>query len=94
MSLSISDFQKISNGSFNAGDITLTSSGKLDKVNNHVGILKGWNTKTISAATTATPTAASALLRGESPRSAPRIALIFRIMINPPETWRYHCICA
>ena len=52
MSLSISDFQKIANGSFNAGDITLTSSGKLDKVNNHVGILKGWNTKTISAATT------------------------------------------
>ena len=27
MSLSISDFQKISNGSFNAGDITLTGSG-------------------------------------------------------------------
>ena len=52
MSLSISDFQKISNGSFNAGDITLTSSGKLDKVNNHVGILKGLNTKSISAATT------------------------------------------
>ncbi|MBO7684251.1 MAG: hypothetical protein J6T51_05965 [Kiritimatiellae bacterium] len=52
MSLSISDFQKIANGSHNAGDITLTSSGKLDKVNNHVGILKGWNTKTISATTT------------------------------------------
>ena len=52
MSLSISDFQKISNGIYNAGDITLTSSGKLDKVNNHVGMLKGWNTKTVSAATT------------------------------------------
>ena len=52
MNLTISDFQKISNGSFNAGDITLTSSGKLDKVNNHVGILKGLNTKSISAATT------------------------------------------
>ena len=52
MSLSIADFQKISNGSFNAGDITLTSSGKLDKVNNHVGILKGLNTKSVSAATT------------------------------------------
>jgi len=52
MNLSISDFQKISNGSHNAGDITLTSSGKLDKVNNHVGILKGWNNKTISATTT------------------------------------------
>ena len=52
MSLSISDFQKIANGSHNAGDITLTGSGKLDKVNNHVGILKGWNTKTVSAATT------------------------------------------
>ena len=52
MSLSIADFQKIANGSFNAGDITLTSSGKLDKVNNHVGILKGWNNKTISATTT------------------------------------------
>ena len=52
MSLSISDFQKIANGFNNAGDITLTSSGKLDKVNNHVGILKGWNTKTISATTT------------------------------------------
>ena len=50
--LSVTDFQKIANGSHNAGDITLTSSGKLDKVNNHVGILKGWNTKTISAATT------------------------------------------
>ena len=52
MSLSITDFQKIANGSHNAGDITLTSSGKLDKVNNHVGILKGWNNKTISATTT------------------------------------------
>ena len=52
MSLSITDFQTISNGSYNAGEITLTKSGKLDKVNNHVGILKGWNTKTISAATT------------------------------------------
>ncbi len=51
MSLSISDFQKISNGTYNAGDITLTSSGKLDKVNNHVGLLKGWNNKSISAAT-------------------------------------------
>ena len=46
MSLSISDFQKIANGYHNAGDITLTGSGKLDKVNNHVGMLKGWNTKT------------------------------------------------
>ena len=52
MSLSIADFQKISNGYHNAGDITLTGSGKLDKVNNHVGILKGWNNKSISAATT------------------------------------------
>ena len=52
MSLSISDFQKISNGVHNAGDITLTGRGKLDMVNNHVGVLKGWNTKTISAATT------------------------------------------
>ena len=52
MNLTISDFQKIANGSRNAGDITLTSSGKLDKVNNHVGILKGWNNKTISATTT------------------------------------------
>ncbi len=52
MNLSITDFQKISNGSHNAGDITLTSGGKLDKVNNHVGILKGWNTKTVSAAKT------------------------------------------
>ena len=52
MNLTISDFQKIANGSYNAGDITLTSSGKLDKVNNHVGILKGWNNKTISATTT------------------------------------------
>ena len=51
MSLSIADFQKISNGTYNAGDITLTISGKLDKVNNHVGILKGLNTKTISAST-------------------------------------------
>ena len=51
MSLSISDFQKISNGTYNAGDITLTRGGKLDKVNNHVGLLKGWNTKTISAST-------------------------------------------
>ena len=52
MSLSISDFQKISNGTYNAGDITLTSSGKLDKVNNHVGLLKGWNNKSVDAATT------------------------------------------
>ena len=52
MSLSIADFQKISNGYHNAGDITLTGRGKLDMVNNHVGVLKGWNTKTISAATT------------------------------------------
>ena len=51
MSLSISDFQKISNGSYNAGDITLTRGGKLDKVNNHVGLLKGWNNKTISVDT-------------------------------------------
>ena len=51
MSLSIADFQKISNGTYNAGDITLTRGGKLDKVNNHVGLLKGWNTKTISAST-------------------------------------------
>ena len=51
MSLSISDFHKISNGSYNAGDITLTRGGKLDKVNNHVGLLKGWNTKTISVDT-------------------------------------------
>jgi len=49
--LSVTDFQKIANGSHNAGDITLTSKGNLTKVNNHVGILKGWNTKTISAAT-------------------------------------------
>ena len=33
MAISINDFQRISNGTFNAGDITLTSSGKLDKVN-------------------------------------------------------------
>ena len=52
MSLSIADFQKISNGTYNAGDITLTSSGKLDKVNNHVGLLKGWNNKSVDAATT------------------------------------------
>ena len=52
MSLSITDFQKISNGYHNAGDITLTGRGKLDMVNNHVGILKGWNTKSVSAATT------------------------------------------
>ena len=52
MSLSIADFQKISNGYHNAGDITLTGRGKLDMVNNHVGVLKGWNTKTVSAATT------------------------------------------
>ena len=32
MSLSISDFQKIANGTSNAGSITLTSRGKLDKV--------------------------------------------------------------
>ena len=51
MSLSISDFQKISNGSYNAGDITITRGGKLDKVNNHVGLLKGWNNKTISVDT-------------------------------------------
>ena len=52
MNLSITDFQKISNGYHNAGDITLTGRGKLDMVNNHVGILKGWNTKSVSAATT------------------------------------------
>ena len=52
MSLTVTDFQKISNGTYNAGDITLTKSGKLDKVNNHVGILKGWNTKTVSASKT------------------------------------------
>ena len=52
MSLSITDFQKISNGTYNAGDITLTRSGKLDKVNNHVGLLKGWNNKSVNAATT------------------------------------------
>ena len=51
MSLSIADFQKISNGTYNAGDITLTRGGKLDKVNNHVGLLKGWNNKTISVDT-------------------------------------------
>ena len=39
MNLSITDFQKISNGYHNAGDITLTGRGKLDMVNNHVGIL-------------------------------------------------------
>lgn len=52
MSLSITDFQKIANGTSNAGSITLTSRGKLDKVNNHVGVLKGWNNKSISADTT------------------------------------------
>ena len=52
MSLSIFDFQKISNGVHNAGDITLTGRGKLDMVNNHVGVLKGWNTKSVGAATT------------------------------------------
>ena len=52
MSLSIADFQKISNGTYNAGDITLTRGGKLDKVNNHVGLLKGWNNKSVNAATT------------------------------------------
>ena len=52
MSLSITDFQKISNGTYNAGDITLTRGGKLDKVNNHVGLLKGWNNKSVNAATT------------------------------------------
>ena len=41
MNLSITDFQKISNGYHNAGDITLTGRGKLDMVNNHVGILAG-----------------------------------------------------
>ena len=52
MAISINDFQRISNGTFNAGDITLTSSGKLDKVNNHVGILKAFNKTSIDTQTT------------------------------------------
>ena len=52
MAISINDFQRISNGTFNAGDITLTSSGKLDKVNNHVGILKAFNKTPIDVQTT------------------------------------------
>ena len=52
MAISINDFQRISNGTFNAGDITLTSSGKLDKVNNHVGILKSFNKTSIDTQTT------------------------------------------
>ena len=51
MAISINDFQRISNGTFNAGDITLTSSGKLDKVNNHVGILRAFNKTSIDVAT-------------------------------------------
>ena len=52
MAISINDFQRISNGTFNVGDITLTSSGKLDKVNNHVGILKSFNKTSIDVQTT------------------------------------------
>ena len=52
MAISINDFQRISNGTFNVGDITLTSSGKLDKVNNHVGILKSFNKTSIDTQTT------------------------------------------
>ena len=51
VNLSITDFQRISNGDFNAGSITLTSKGRLDKVNNHVGILSIFNNKTIKADT-------------------------------------------
>ncbi len=43
MSLSIMDFHKISNGTYNAGEITLNWHGGLSKVNNHVGILSGFN---------------------------------------------------
>ncbi len=52
MAISINDFQRISNGTFNAGDITLTSSGKLDKVNHHAGILKSFNKTSIDVQTT------------------------------------------
>ena len=47
MSLSIMDFHNISNGTYNAGEITLNWHGGLTKVNNHVGALSGFNGKQI-----------------------------------------------
>lgn len=46
---SLGDFQKLSKGTYNAGDLCLTSSGRLDIVNNH----KTWtvfNNKSVDAA--------------------------------------------
>ena len=46
---SLDDFQKLSNGTYNAGELRLTDSGKLDIVNNH----KTWtvfNRKTVDGA--------------------------------------------
>ena len=37
VNISIQDFQAVSSGVFNAGDVRLTSDHSIDKVNHHVG---------------------------------------------------------
>lgn len=43
VSVSLAEFQKISSGTHNAGEVTLKNEHSLDKVNHHVGALRGRN---------------------------------------------------
>ena len=50
VNISIAQFQAISSGTHNAGEVTLKDNHTLGKVNHHVGILSGRNTVAISHA--------------------------------------------
>ena len=43
----LQQFQKMSSGTYNAGEVTLTSETTLGRLNNHV-VFTGWNGKSIS----------------------------------------------
>ncbi len=47
VNISLQQFQKMSSGTYNAGEVRLTSETTLGKLNNHV-IFTGWNGKSIS----------------------------------------------
>ena len=47
VNISLQQFQKMSSGTYNAGEVTLTSETTLGRLNNHV-VFTGWNGKSIS----------------------------------------------
>ena len=47
VNISLQQFQKMSSGTYNAGEVTLTSETTLGRLNNHV-VFTGWNGKSSS----------------------------------------------